>query len=273
MTSIVIWPNYEVPGRPAVWVAGDSRISRSEGGILIEDGAKLLGLPVVCRAPGEDNFFSEIYFAHSFGYCFAGSTLMGQNAYLAIAPLLTTLVSPERYVPSMEDIATFVFTFLRRTFDAFKVRAAAGAFFETALFGWCHVKKSLEIWHFRPDDSTGIWEMTVKRVADIQRGTFLYLGSYKDRVVPLLQQAMATDNALQRAPRQIVQNLIRDDSFPAIGGDEQLAIANEYGFQAYTLAKPVEPGKPQGHLTYLGIELTNENASVGRTRVGGPGMA
>ena len=272
MTSVVVWPNYEVPGHPAVWVTSDSRISRAEGEPLIEDGAKLFGLPVVCRGVGEDKFFSDIYFAHSFGYCFAGSTLMGQNAYLAIAPLLTTLISTERYIPSMDDVATFVFRFLCRTFDAFKVRVAAGALFEASLFGWCHVRRSLQIWHFHPNDSSGTWEMTRSNVSPLEAGAFLYLGSYKDRVVPLVCDAMAEDNGLQRAPRRVVQQLIADSSFPSIGGDEQLAIANEYGFQAYTLLRPVERGKPQAYLSYLGIELTDENALVGRARVGGPGM-
>lgn len=152
-----------------MWVTSDSRISRAEGEPLIEDGAKLFGLPVVCRGVGEDKFFSDIYFAHSFGYCFAGSTLMGQNAYLAIAPLLTTLISTERYIPSMDDVATFVFKFLCRTFDAFKVRVAAGALFEASLFGWCHVRRSLQIWHFHPNDSSGTWEMTRSNVRQLQR--------------------------------------------------------------------------------------------------------
>lgn len=273
MTSVVVWPNYEVTGSPAVWVTSDSRISRAEGEPLIEDGAKILGLPVVCRGIGEDKFFSDIYFAHSFGYCFAGSTLMGQNAYLAIAPLLTTLISTERYIPSMEDVATFFFRSLCRTFDAFKVRVGAAAFFEASLFGWCHVRQSLQIWHFHPTDSSGTWEMARSNVSPLEAGAFLYLGSYKDRVVPLLCDAMDADNGLQRAPRRVVQQLIADGSFPSIGGDEQLAIANAYGFQAYSLLRPVERGKPQANLSYLGIELTDENASVGRARVGGPGIA
>lgn len=271
MTSIVVWPN-KTSGRPAIWVASDSRVSRPEGGLLIEDGAKIFGLPVVCRGVGADGFFSDIYFAHSFGYCFAGSTLMGQNAFLTLTPLLTTLISSERYVPSMHDVALFMLRFISRTFDEYKSRAAGGAFFEAALFGWCHAKKALEIWHFKPSDESGVWEMTLEQIVSSESGTFLYLGSYKEHAVSLLKQAIANDNEAQRAPRRVVQNLIRDESLPLIGGEEQLAIANEFGFQAYALVRPVEHGKPQAYMSYLGVELTNEIASVGRAQVGGPGM-
>jgi hypothetical protein len=239
----------------------------------MEDGAKIFGLPVVCRAVGPDKFFTDIYFAHSFGYCFAGSVTMGQNSYLAMAPLLTTLISEERYIPSLEDVASYAQRFLTRSFDAYKTHVAESALFEAALFGWCHVTKALEMWHFRPIDSTGVWQMTKEHVTPITRGAFLYLGSHKGRVIPKLQEAMANDNAMQRAPRRVIQELIRDESYPEIGGAEQLAIANEYGLQAYSVLQPPEPGKPQGHLSYLGIELRDDNAAVGRARVGGPGMA
>lgn len=272
MTSIVVWPNYEVPGAPAIWVAGDSLVSNPDGSTLIEDAAKLLGLPVVCRGMGPDKFFSEIYFAHSFGYCFAGSTLMGQNAYLALAPLLTSLISPQRYIPSMEDIATFVLRFLRRTFNAYKIRVAAQARFEAALFGWCHARSNLEIWHFRPEFTNGVYEMGACR-HHATMGTFLYLGSGKESVQKLLQEAITTDNSSQRVPRRIVQALINDPCYPQIGGNEQLAIANQYGFQIFPLLKPREMGKPMGYMTYLGMELSDENAIVGEAWVGGPGMA
>ena len=92
MTSIVIWTNLEVAGNPSLWVVGDTRVSGSGSQPLIEDAAKVLGLPVVCRRPDAAGFFSETYFSHTLGYCFAGSTLMGQNSYLSLVPLLSNLV-------------------------------------------------------------------------------------------------------------------------------------------------------------------------------------
>ena len=174
----------------------------------------------------------------------------------------------------MEDVAVFVLKFLSRTFDQYKIRVAANAFFEAALFGWCHATGSLEAWHFRPELKGGLWEMAVQRFSSPKSGDFLYLGSYKERISPLLREAMGKANGLsERAPRRVVQALIGDESYPLIGGDEQLAIANQHGFQPYTLLRPRVAGKPQAYMSYLGIELSDENAMVGQARVGSPGMA
>lgn len=260
-----------------MWVVGDTLVSGVEGQPLIGDAAKILSLPVICRAPGSEGFFSEEYFSHSFGYCFAGSTLMGQNSYLAITPLLSNLISVNRYVPSMRDVAEFTMTHLGRAYDQYKVRAAANAAFEVCLFGWCHRENSLEAWHFFPELKHGEWKMTSARHTAMAFGDFIYLGNHKDRASELLKEAFARsgqpDVSSQRAPRRVVQNLIDDDTYPAIGGDQQLAIANQHGFQAYTLLRPRVRGRPEAFMSYLGIELSEENSSVGEARVGGPGMA
>jgi len=277
VTSIVVWPNFELPNAPSMWVVGDTLVSGAAGQPLIGDAAKIFGLSVVCRAPGAQGFFSEVYFAHSFGYCFAGSTLMGQNSYLAIAPLLSNLISATRYVPSMSDVADFTMRYVGRAYDQYKVRAAAQATFEVCLFGWCHREQSLEAWHFCPDLIKGELKMTSTRYSSMRFSDFVYLGSHKDRASKLLKEAFGQSAQpglpAQRAPRQVVQSLIDDEAYPEIGGDQQLAIANEHGFQPYTLLRPRVRGRPEAYMSYLGVELSDENSSVGEARVGGPGMA
>jgi hypothetical protein len=276
VTSIVVWPNFELPQTPSLWVVGDTLVSAA-GQPLIGDAAKIFILPVICRSPGLQGFFSEEYFSHSLGYCFAGSTLMGQNSYLAIAPLLSNLISVNRYVPSMMDIAEFMMRHLERAYNQYKVQAAAFAAFEVCLFGWCHRENSLEVWHFFPKLRDGEMRMTSTRHASMVFGDFIYLGSHKDHASRLLKEAFAQPSKpgapSQRAPRRVVQNLIDDEAYPEIGGDQQLAIADQHGFQAYTLLRPRALGSPEAFMSYLGIELSVENSSVGEARVGGPGMA
>src|SRR5438552_8653485 len=137
MTAIAIWCNHEIVESPNLWIAADSRVIAARGSILIEDAAKLFGLPVVCRLPDSQGFFSNVYYAHTYGYCFAGSTLMGQNAYLAVTPLLSNLISPTSYVPSLADVANYLLSYLRLTFDGYKERVGDHAMFEVALFGHC----------------------------------------------------------------------------------------------------------------------------------------
>ncbi|MCK5771090.1 hypothetical protein [Algiphilus sp.] len=277
MTSIVIWPNFELNRYPSMWVVGDTRVSAAGGSPLLEDAAKIFGLPVVCRAPGQDGFFSQVYFEHSFGYCFAGSTLMGQNSYLSLVPLLSNLVSPNRYVPSMSDVAHFALKFIRRTFGEYKERAGPGAMFEAAIFGWCHVNQRLEIWHFQPKVQNDVYEIALFSHVDLQFKDFLYLGDEKQEVKRLIEAAFDEEAAPgrppERSPRRVVDELIADGDRRSIGGDQQLAIANQFGFQPYTLLRPRVVGQPGAYMSYLGIELNQDNNAVGQAIVGGPGMA
>ena len=258
---------------PRVWASGDSQVSQVGGSPLIEEGAKMFSLPIVCRSIGADGFFSNIYFAHSFGYCFAGSTLMGQNSFLSAGPLLMTLVSEDQCIPSMEDVAHYLLRFMSKSHDHYKAVAQSGAQFEAAIFGWCHSAKALGAWHFKPSCASGIWKLVVEKCDFHLPGRFLYLGDYKDHAQAELAQVISSGLNNERAPRSVIQNLIKDPNFSSIGGDEQLAMANEFGFQPYLLARPIETGSPTGKITYLGIELTDEFASVGKARVGGPAIA
>jgi hypothetical protein len=107
MTAIVIWLNNENPANPSLWIASDSRVSKHDS-TLIDDAVKIFALPIVCRSPGKEGFFSQISYFHTYGYCFAGSTLLGQNTFLALIPLLSNLVTVERYIPQMSDVADFI---------------------------------------------------------------------------------------------------------------------------------------------------------------------
>ena len=93
MTAIVIWLNDENPQLPSLWVASDSRVSKSKDSRLIDDATKIFALPVVCRSASQNGFFTDITYYHTYGYCFAGSTLLGQNTFLALMPLLSNLIT------------------------------------------------------------------------------------------------------------------------------------------------------------------------------------
>lgn len=120
MTAIAIWRNDEVNGNPSLWVAAGSTVSGGDGKPMIDDAVKILSLPIVCRRPGPNGFFSEAYFAHKLGYCFAGSTLMGQNAYLALLPVLSSLLSETSYIPSIYDIARQMLAYFKAVLDDYK---------------------------------------------------------------------------------------------------------------------------------------------------------
>lgn len=277
MTAIAIWLNNESQEHPTLWVAADTRISASPTErILLEDGAKIFPLQIVCREPGANGFFSKVSYFHSIGFCFAGNTLMGQNAYLSLAPLLSNLISPAGYAPSMADIAQYVHTYLQLTFDDYKGRVGEHAIFEAALFGYCHSIKALAIVHFMPQISDGMCVLGASTKNGMQTGEFQYLGDKKELMTRRLSEALSGVSSpgrpISRMPRYVIQDCIDDESLPSIGGDLQLGIASSFGFQPLTLCKPRIVGQPEAFLSYLGRELTTELSYVGEARVGCPAI-
>lgn len=275
MTAIAIWHDNETPGNPFLWVAADSLVSNHDAP-LIEDAAKVLSLPVICRSADVSGAFSVIHYAHTYGYCFAGSTLMGQNSYLALAPLLSNLKSLPRYSPSLADVAQYVLRFLKLTFDDYKVRVNGTAKFEVAIFGYCHQMGQLSAYHFEPSLVDGVWQMILTHHPLQHAGDFLYLGSAKPQMIDAIRQGFTgppvPGKPLGRMPRYVIQNVIDNELYDVIGGDIQLGIANQFGFQPLMLAKPRVIGTGEMYFSYLGREVTHDMQYLGQALVFPGGM-
>lgn len=276
MTAIAIWCNEENVNTPSIWVAADSRVTSPNRAILVEDAAKVIGLPILCRSPGSNGFFSNTYYEHTIGYCFAGSTLMGQNSYLGFAPMLSNLISPTLYRPSMSDIARHVLTLLRMTFDEYKLRVGQGAIFEAAIFGFCPQSNELSTYHFHPKMIDGVLQMTSTAHVRMRPHDFVYLGDDGETMRANITRAFAEKDTpgrpVSRIPRYVIQDRIDDESSESIGGDIQLGIADQFGFRPLTLCKPRVNGQPAAYMSYLGRELTDDIGYVGEAMVGIPGM-
>lgn len=283
MTAIAIWCNHEVTENPGLWFAADSRVSTSSGSALIDDGAKVFALPIVCRSAAENGLFTERYYDHTYGYCFAGDTLLGQNAYLSLVPLLSNLVSSASYIPSLADVATYMQSYLSLTFDDCKALRAEHSLFEVALFGHCSRTKELSAYHFIPINKNNIFKMTCESHENMQENEFLYLGNEKAHMNSQIKAAFAADSThlaafyaasagrrLNRIPRYVIQDHINNNSIPSIGGDLQLGIADRLGFRAFPLCKPGVTG--QAIITYLGRKLTPDLQYVGSALVSGQAM-
>lgn len=285
MTAIAIWCNHEVRENPGLWIAADSRVSTSLGPALIDDAAKVFALPVVCRSPGENGLMTEVYYDHTYGYCFAGDTLLGQNSYLALVPLLSNLVSSTSYIPSLAEVARYMHSWLRLTFDSCKGSRFERSLFEVALFGHCRTTDQLSAFHFMPKDVNGVVEIACKPHENMQENQFIYLGDKRAHMISQIGAALAADSSpmatfvaasarkpLSRIPRYVIQDHINDESFPTIGGDLQLGIADRFGFRPLALCKPRVTGQPAALISYLGRELTPDITYVGKAMVGGPAI-
>ena len=118
--------------------------------------------------------------------------------------------------------------------------------------------------------------MTCEPHENMQNHEFLYLGDKKALLSKTIADAFNGQDIpgrpVSRIPRYVIQDHIDDDTFPTIGGDIQLAIANKFGFQPFLLCKPRVQGQSAAFMSYLGRELTTDLATVGPTRVGTPGI-
>jgi hypothetical protein len=277
MTAITIWYNNEIKEHPGLWVAADSRVSADSNSVLINDASKIFGLPIICRSPDSSGFFTNVSFNHTYGYCFAGSTLMGQNTYLSLLPLLSNLVVEDSSnPPSMAEVSEFVLKFSRRSFEEYRIRVGQPSLFEAALFGWCQSKQRLYIFHYFPKLVNGVYSLICAQNEFKNLGDFIYLGDEKAKMSKLISQGFLTKpvpgRPISRMPRYIIEDQIEKSLFPSIGGDIQLAVSNIFGYQPYLLCKPIERGKPDAYFSYLGRALTEDIRYVGQAMVGGPAI-
>ena len=277
MTAIAIWLNNETKS-PALWAVAYTMVSSHNQHQLthnqhqlIGDAVKIWSLPIVCRRPDQDGCFSDTYFTQTLGYSFAGSTLMGQNAYLGLSPLLSNIISPSGYIPYLNDIACQIRAYLSQTFDAYKPVAAYNSLFEVALFGHCPRNNRLEIYCFRTKPEMGEYKLVMTAHQNLQEHDFVYLGddplSLKGEIKNAFAAEPSPGRMKSRAPRQVLAEHIASKNSPTIGGDLQLAIVDKWGFRPYALGKPRVHGQPAAYFSYLGYELTEELITVGEARV------
>jgi len=173
-------------------------------------------------------------------------------------------------------VARYIHAYLSRTFDDFKGTAGQTSLFEVALFGHCHRAKRLSAFHFRPRLEAGILTLACTERADIVDGHLLYLGAEEARMQERFAAATASGSMpgrpLSRMPRYVIQDCILDDTFPTIGGDLQLGIADSFGFRPFKIVKPRVVGRREAYESYLGRELTADLAVVGEALVGGQAL-
>lgn len=277
MTAIAIWLNEEDPNRPALWVAADSFVTRAGKFRLIGDAAKIMPLQVVCRRPDSQGFFSKLASVHSYGYAFAGSTLVGQNVYLSLLPLLSSLNVHVDYSPSLAEVADYIHRYLRTSYDDLKVSLGPQGHFCIAIFGWCPVARAVGVYKFQPTNNpSGQYEVASTVTTDFSKTKFVYLGDYSTYMEAEIANALSKDSTpgrpQSRAPKFVIEEHIAADAHPTIGGDLQLGIANASGFQPYMLCRPREPGRPSAYFSYLGRELSDDMQRLGSAHVFFPAL-
>ncbi len=211
MTAVVVWKEVPPSGDPFLWVAADSLVSDSSGKQLLGDAAKVFTLTVEIRTPDPNGFFGVNSFRHSLGYAFAGSTLVGQNSYLAINPLLASLVSSQAYIPSFDEISDFIHRYLATTYDDLKLTLAERANFAVLVFGWCPRDCELRCTRFVLASNQNNGSTVASERVDFALPTsFAYIGDQVKEASELITTGFEEPEKpgfpTARAPRRILEN-------------------------------------------------------------------
>jgi hypothetical protein len=278
MTSIVCWFNKEAS--ESIWIVGDSRISKNSGKentVLIDSGAKLFGIPVICRKPSETGFFDNLFYVNTLGMAYAGSSLVGLNVQAALSTILTNLCSVGA-IPSLSEIANYSANLVQDYIRSLGTIACDRAICEISLCGFCHVERQFKIAHLKPNVCVTSIDVDAELFASnqVDDGFFLLLGDkkdyVKDKIVSLREKQKEKDIRWWRSPKFAIGELIDKGDFNTIGGHLQLGIVNQAGYSPYSVCRPIEGEEPKSYLSYLGFDVSGNFSQVGSCFVGINGM-
>lgn len=271
MTLAAIWCSYETPEAPVLWMASDSRISAEEGR-LIDEGVKTFEIPVVCRSPGPTGFFDQTYLEGSIGLACAGGTLVFQNVYGTLVPMLGNLISPQQAVPSVADVADligrlmtlYVRTLGERRPDAHRVSVVVGGLSDDGPLAF----------ELSPEVGPGnLFEFKPRPVA-LGPGQVHFIGHNVREARELADELITRDEpgaSRERAALNVIRAFIDDPAKPTIGGDVQIGHTVRGTFRRVASVAP-GPDHSQMSLRRLnGIDL-DELGLVGQCVIGTEAM-
>lgn len=291
MTCVIVWHNKEEGRR--VWAVADTRISQetklpyiapqnsslSEQGrlvTLLDEGPKIYELLLEVRQPDDSGFCKKLIHSQRLGLAYAGNSLIANNVYIAIAPLLRSLITTSNESLSLLEIATWIAGFAEayvrsRNFNGDTSRPAVSEF---ALFGSCPRSRKLEIIHIKPSMANSSFSMQVVPFLPSDDAQCLVLGDHVEHIHSSIENARRSieKKGLHwwRAPMLVLDDTIKHETFDSIGGAMQIAIATE-DF-SFSLFRPVESDWPRpAQLLYLGLEMEKLGV-LGKCQVGLPGI-
>ncbi|MBK1989364.1 hypothetical protein A0J48_017795 [Sphaerospermopsis aphanizomenoides BCCUSP55] len=262
MTTVVCWLNKE-RGVNQIWAVSDTRISKQNSylsgnnySILLDSGAKLFPLYIKCR--NISDFDDRIYFDHSLGMAYSGSSLIGLNLYATLVYLLQNCASfNEGEVPSILDIANFVASLLKRMTTEVGIINPTGAICELAIFGFCHVSSEFKIIHLYPDTKNSTLDIVVKEENTSDDSNLLLLGDKREQIRQLIEKKRAEyvekDFLWWHSPIEVIRNIVEEAKFDTIGGSIQRCIAAESEFKIYADAFSRKEGVQEETMLYQNI--------------------
>ncbi|MFJ1254272.1 hypothetical protein [Cupriavidus sp. CuC1] len=267
MTSIVCWMNPR-DYFPGMWAVSDSRVC-GPGGILTENCPKLFAIHANCY---RNDDFTRTYPKRvlSFGFGFAGSTLIGANVKEMLATFLGELTEVNYYdapdypfeerVPSLAEIAEIARKLTERYIASVGIHYPAAARCELVLFGFCRRSSCFKV--FRVSNSAKVPASVTSEELPVGEGELIILGDRKDfirtRTLSLRSQFAEGSWNWLRAPIITLSEILRNNEPGSIGGYLQLCSAFREGFKHLKISLSKDPLAP-----YVGFDVYREIGTIG----------
>lgn len=253
---------------------------------LIDEAPKVLTLSTTCHEFGTGNILaagmSPVYYQHSVGYAYAGSTLIGSTAYTVASSILDSLGDPSggRSIPRLREIADSVSRITSELGRSYHRNTGSTPPVDILVFGYCNVEEELQVFRLRSagdhrDPARLDVELQISETSD--HGDVCVIGSHAHQInndIAALRANYDDDTrAWWRAPLEVLRRVTADETHPSIGGSIQLVSASHSGAHLYQIVLPVAGRAPQATMTLFGLDMHEHVPSVGPCRVVRPAFA
>ncbi|HKZ13433.1 MAG TPA: hypothetical protein VJL81_06275 [Solirubrobacterales bacterium] len=273
MTLTAVWCSYEDPYLPLLWMASDSRISAGDLR-LIDEGIKIFEVPVVCKGPGESGFFDQTYLDSSVGLACAGGTLVFQQVYGTLVPILGNLISPVAAVPTLRDIAMLIGRVLTIYVRSLGGSGRQGADRVAIIVGGQLATAAPEAYELGPrEGSNGMIHFSPTRLG-LGDGDARFIGDRVEEAQSLFHELVAKDDpgaSRHRAPLNVIRAFVDDPQARTIGGEVQIGHTLRGRFRRVASIVPDRP-YPAGARRLLNSIDLDQLGQVGECVIGTEGM-
>jgi len=261
MTLLLVWEETGV-----LYLTADTRLSipGKSGGLttLTDHGVKLVPFSVNCFGPSSDGFFNTHRFKRQFVLGFSGSTLVAQQAALAISVILGNLGAPaDAELPSLAEISKIAAKLIEKyAFDIASMQTTSST--DCVIAGRCPKEGTLQIYRITTkasDSSSSPITASLVRVTPLPKAAApLTLGDMTAQRT--LQQQISLQSKGSSLPPLLPFRTIREivkSSSPTdpVGGHLQFGWVLSSDYQPVSLVLPVKPGAPQAYFSNLGFDV------------------
>lgn len=252
-----------------VWAVSDSRVSGA-GGVWTDNCPKLFSIHANCFNSTDDYSRSRPKRILSFGFGFAGSTLIGANVKEMLATVLGDLQELNYYdapnypfeerIPTLADIAELARKLAEKYIQSIGIHYPTNAKCEMIIFGFCIKSKNFKT--FKISNSPETPASVSVDECPVGDSDFVVLGDQRavirDHVLSLREKFQIGSVNWRRAPITTLATVLREAEIDSIGGYLQLCAASHHDVRHLPVTVTGE-----GRWPFVGFDLYRDIGHIG----------